>query len=110
METLNLTTISGPFAGSGELCVSDDRIVTMLTVVETDLDCQEERLVVWQDPFGFVAARLVGTTIGWDTMDWIASDEYPVLTFQRMTDLPAVLTYLMSDDLFAEVPENAEVL
>jgi hypothetical protein len=110
MNTLNLTKITGPVAGSGEVAVSDEQIITNLTVVDYDMDCSEERIVVWQIPSGFVAARLVGIDTGWCQTDWTLSEEFSVLTFRRAADLPAVLTHLMTDDLFAEIPEGAEVL
>lgn len=105
MNALNLTNISG----SGEVAVSDDRIVAMLTVVDADMDVAEERVVVWRVPTGFVAARLVGHTVGWNRVEWSEVDTHPVLTIRRMDNVPAALTYLM-DNLFTPTPDGCEEL
>lgn len=103
MEALNLTKISGPFAGSGEVAVSDDRIVAMFVVVDEDMDVAEERVVVWRVPtVGHVAARLVGhTTVDWNRLEWSEVDTHPVLTVRRMENVPNALAYLMDASLTA---------
>jgi hypothetical protein len=111
METLNLTRISGPFAGSGEVPVSDDRIVAMFVVVDEDMDVAEERVVVWRVPtVGFAAARLVGHTVDWNRLEWSEVDTHPVLTVRRTENVPAALTYLMENDLFIPMPDGCEEL
>lgn len=110
MNALNLTNISGPYAGSGEVAVADHRIVAMLTVVDADMDVAEERVVVWRIPtVGFVAARLVGHTVGWNRVEWSEVDTHPVLTMRRMDNVPAALTYLM-DNRVAPTPDGCEEL
>ena len=112
MEALNLTKISGPFAGSGEVAVSDDRIVAMFVVVDEDMDVAEERVVVWRVPtVGHVAARLVGhTTADWNRLEWSEVDTHPVLTVSRTENVPAALTHLMENDLFLPMPDGCEEL
>jgi hypothetical protein len=110
MNALNLTKITGPYAGSSEVAVVDHRIVAMLTVVDADMDVAEERVVVWRIPtVGFVAARLVGHTADWNRVEWSEVDTHPVLTIRRMDNVPAALTYLM-DNNFTPTPDGCEEL